>query len=100
MTTNSGSGEFDIEKFYPIFRAMETHGLVLNIHGEMQSSRPEEFADNPDEAVTVMNAEEQFLPSLFKVHETFPRLRIVLEHVSTKRGVEAVLQCGPMVSLA
>lgn len=62
--------------------------MVLNLHGEMTDSSPE---------VTVLNAEAKFLPQLFKLHAAFPQLRIVLEHVSTREGLDAVRQCGPTV---
>ena len=46
----------------------------------------------------VLNAEPTFLPHLFKLHEKFPRLRIVLEHATTRAAVEAVKKCGPTVA--
>lgn len=98
MTTNSHDGVLDVESFFPIFDAMEKHDLVLNIHGEMMSSSSTGiFRENDKESITVMNAEPQFLPQLYKIHEEFPNLRIVLEHVSTREGIEAVRQCGTTV---
>ena len=85
VTTNSQDGVLDIEQYYPVFEAMQAHDLVLNLHGE-----------TPD--VAVLKAEAAFVPTLQKLHSTFPRLRIVLEHVSTAKGVEAVRQCGPTVA--
>jgi dihydroorotase len=38
------------------------------------------------------------LPHLFKLHAAFPKLRIVLEHATTRAAVEAVKQCGPTVA--
>lgn len=64
VTTNSQQGVRDIESYYPIFAAMETGGLVLNLHGE-------------DPKSDSMNAESDFLPQLFALHSTFPKLRIV-----------------------
>jgi len=46
----------------------------------------------------VLNAEHHFLPHLFKLHADFPRLRIVLEHATTRAAVEAVKSCGPTVA--
>jgi dihydroorotase len=37
VTTNSSSGVLDYEVFYPVFRAMEQCGMVLNLHGECPS---------------------------------------------------------------
>lgn len=76
---------------------MEKHDLVLNLHGEMISSPPNASTAGP--AVTVLNAEPLFVPQLHKLHAAFPKLRIILEHVSTRQGLEAVKQCGPTVCL-
>jgi len=61
--------------------------MVLNIHGECPSGKD----------ITILNAESNFLPTLKVIHEKFPRLRIVLEHCTTKGAVEAVRACGPNV---
>ncbi|KAI4128824.1 MAG: hypothetical protein LQ338_002524 [Usnochroma carphineum] len=84
VTTNSQDGVLDIVQYYPVFDAMQTHDLVLNIHGE-----------TPD--IAVLDAEAAFMPQLHKIHAAFPALRIVLEHVSTREGLEAVRQCGATV---
>ena len=66
---------------------MQAYDIVLNLHGEAVSSP----------GVTVLNAEREFIPTLYKLHKAFPRLRIVLEHVSTREGIEAVRRCGATV---
>jgi dihydroorotase len=88
VTTNSDGGVFDYASFYPVFAAMEKHDLVLNLHGETPASP----------TVTILNAEETFLPTLLDLHARFPKLRIVLEHCTTAAAVEAVKQCGPTVA--
>ena len=98
MTTNSQDGVLDIEQYYHVFEAMEANGLILNLHGEMMSSPPAAFAKSDSTAaVTVLNAEPMFLPQLHKLHAAFPKLRIILEHVSTREGLDAVRRCGPTV---
>lgn len=87
VTTNSASGVVDYEQFYPVFKAMEEEDVVLNLHGEAP----------PAEDVTILNAEEAFLPTLLDLHQKFPRLRIVLEHCTTAAAIEAVKKCGPNV---
>ncbi|KAI5282924.1 hypothetical protein KEM54_002468 [Ascosphaera aggregata] len=101
VTTNSDAGVVDYEIFYPVFAAMEKHGLVLNLHGEVPSTSPKDFSCDSTkhgEAITVLNAEPRFLPTLFKIHKDFPNLRIVLEHCTTAEAVEAVNACGPTVA--
>ena len=40
--------------------------------------------------VHVFNAERKFLSHLVELHRRFPRLRIVLEHATTREAVETV----------
>lgn len=94
VTTNSQSGVYDYEPFYPVFEKMQENGLVLNLHGEKPSVR----AKSLDEEVNVMNAETMFLPTLLDLHKKFPRLKIVLEHATTANAVKTVLACGPTVA--
>lgn len=44
-----------------------------------------------------MNAEMTFLPHLRRLHAEFPKLRIVLEHATTRAAVEAVKALGDTV---
>lgn len=88
VTTNSSSGVVDYTSFYPVFAEMERQGLILNLHGELPSKGD----------ITVMSAEERFLPTLFELHAKFPKLRIILEHLTTAAAVEAVKKCGPTVA--
>lgn len=82
VTTNSDAGIESYTSYYHVFEAMQEHGLVLNLHGEIPS-------DN-DKGVCVLNAEERFLHHLKQIHEDFPQLKIVLEHATTKAAVEMV----------
>jgi len=77
VSTHSEDGVTDLKALYPVFAALEEAELPLLIHGEMP-------------AVEEMTAEEAFLPALKGIVANFPKLRIVLEHVSSKAGVEAV----------
>ena len=106
VTTNSDAGVVDLEPFYPVIRVIQEVGMVLNLHGEVGctcDSGPEYVqqtsmdAENPG-AVTMLNAEHAFLPTLRKLHADFPRLRIVLEHASTKAALDTVRACGPTVA--
>lgn len=91
VTTNSkyGVDPNNFSAFYPVFSAMEEHGLILNIHGEKpKATKVEENSD--EEEIHVLNAEPKFLPALHKLVKDFPRLKIVLEHCTTKDAVDAV----------
>lgn len=88
VTTNSTSGVVDYSLFYPVFAEMERQNMVLNLHGEAPSTGD----------VTVLSAEERFLPILSQLHERFPKLRIILEHCTTAAAIEAVKKCGPTVA--
>lgn len=48
---------------------MESHDLVLNLHGEVPGSLPSDGT----------SLEEAFLPQLKRLHEKFPKLRCILE---------------------
>ncbi|KAK9729525.1 dihydroorotase [Basidiobolus ranarum] len=89
VTTNSDSGIESYTAYYPVFKAMEEEGLVLNLHGEVPS--------DAEKNICVMNAEETFLSHLKELHEAFPKLRIVLEHATTKAAVDMVKSLGDTV---
>jgi len=89
VTTNSTSGVLSYERFYPVFEEMERSDLVLNLHGEC----PSDHTKN----ITVLNAESSFIPLFKSLHANFPKLKIVLEHCTTKEAIEAVKECGPNV---
>jgi dihydroorotase len=89
VTTNSESGVEDLAVYDPVFAAMEAAGMVLLIHGEVPSN------DAID--VCIMNAEQRFLPELERLHRCFPRLRMVLEHVSSRAAVACVKGMGDTV---
>jgi dihydroorotase len=88
VTTNSASGVVDYEPFYPVFEAMQAEDMILNLHGESP----------PGDDITVLNAEESFLPTLLDLHRRFPRLLIILEHCTTAAAIEAVKSCGTTVA--
>lgn len=79
-TTNSASGVTDMAKCASVFSAMQEVGLPLLLHSEVTDSSVDIF---DREAVFI----ERFLGKLV---ETYPRLKIVVEHVTTKQGVEFV----------
>ncbi|KAI6151833.1 Dihydroorotase [Pisolithus tinctorius] len=90
VTTNSDGGIESYEIYYPVFEEMQKCDLVLNLHGEV----PSDAASN----TCVLNAENAFLPHLKKLHDTFPKLRIVLEHATTRAAVDMVKSLGDTVA--
>lgn len=76
-----------------VFKAMEDHGVILCLHGEEHGLPPEKYFDRRT------NAEELFYQQrLPEIVTSFPRLKIVAEHLSTKTAVDAVRAAGQNVA--
>ena len=79
-TTNSASGVTDIRKCDAALEAMQAAGLPLLVHGEVT-----------DPEVDVFRREAVFLELvLAPLVKRFPKLRIVVEHITTREAVEFV----------
>lgn len=79
-TTNSDSGVTDLHKAYPAIAAMEEHGVPLLLHGEVTDSE-----------IDIFDREAVFIDRyLSKLMHDFPKLRIVLEHITTRQSAEFV----------
>jgi dihydroorotase len=85
VTTHSEDGVRRLEDAWEVFAVMEELELVLCLHGE----HPDAFS---------LDREAAFLEGLASLRKAFPRLRIVLEHVSTAAGIDAVLAAGPLTA--
>lgn len=72
--------------------------MILNLHGEVPSTSSSSTSTSKDPAITILNAEPAFLPTLLTLHSKFPTLRIILEHCSTSAALATVLACGPSVA--
>jgi dihydroorotase len=80
-TTHSDAGVTAIERIFPALAAMEEHGVVLQVHGEVT---------DPD--VDVFDRESVFIDRVLAgVAERFPTLKIVFEHVTTREAVQFVI---------
>src|SRR6266851_6401328 len=78
VTTNSADGVEDITELDQAFAAMTSVGMVLCVHGE----KPGVFC---------LDREEVFLRDILpQIASAFPRLRIVVEHLSTAAAVSWV----------
>ena len=79
-TTNSEFGVTDFARCEAVFAAMEEAGLPLLLHGEVT-----------DAEVDVFDREAVFIERhLRRIVERFPRLKVVLEHITTREAVEFV----------
>jgi len=87
VTTGSDEGVSDFQVLYPAFETMEKIGMILSIHGQL-----------PGKNIFFLDREEKFLPVLVQTAKDFPRLRIVIEHLSTKAAVQTVLNLGDNVA--
>jgi dihydroorotase len=76
-TTNSSDGPRSPEDVREALEAMEALGIVLSIHGE-------------EPKAPVFRRETAFLTTVEKLLADFPRLRIVLEHLSMADSVSFV----------
>jgi dihydroorotase len=68
-----------------VFAAMEEHGVVLNVHGEEHGLSGDKYFDRATNAEEIFYAER--MP---RVRDAFPDLKIVCEHVTTKKAVDFV----------
>jgi dihydroorotase len=73
VTTNSESGIHSITAAEPTLRLLEEMGIPLLVHGETTGF--------------VMDREREFLAVYEWMARTFPRLRIVMEHITTANAV-------------
>ena len=87
-TTKSDAGVTALERAYPALAAMERHGVVLSLHGEVTDADVDMF---DRERVFV----ERRLP---RIIADFPGLKIVLEHVTTREAAEFVLAAPATVA--
>jgi dihydroorotase len=87
-TTHSDSGVTDIARIRGALAAMEESGLVLQVHGEVT-----------DADVDVFDREARFVDRvLAPLAESLPRLRIVLEHITTRTAVAFVRSARPGIA--
>lgn len=87
-TTNSDSGVTAIEKCFPVLEAMAEAGMPLLVHGEVT-----------DAAVDVFDRERVFIErTLAPLVERFPRLKVVMEHITTREAVQFVTAAPPRVA--
>ena len=85
-TTNSEAGIKSLKAIYPLLDIMQEKDLVLQIHGEVTSG-------------DIFYRERLFIEEhLSKLVQNFPKLRIVLEHISTQSAVEFVKKSSEKIA--
>jgi dihydroorotase len=83
-TTNSDAGVTDIRKTYATLEAMQKHGLLLLVHGEVT-----------DPSVDLFDREAVFIDRvMIPLRRDMPELKIVFEHLTTKEGAHYVRDAG------
>ncbi len=79
-TTNSENGVTNLQKLDAVLETMQEVDLPLLIHGEVTDHR-----------IDIFDREAVFIETILKpLIKKFPKLRIVLEHITTKDAVEFV----------
>jgi dihydroorotase len=87
-TTNSDAGVTVLGKCATALACMEKLGVPLLVHGEVT-----------DPAIDVFDREAAFIDTVLQpLLRDYPALRVVLEHITTKNGVDFVLAQGPGVA--
>ena len=87
-TTNSASGVTNVRNIGSALGRMEEIGIVLCIHGEVT-----------DPAVDVFDREAVFIDRILEpLTREFPKLKIVLEHITTAEAAQFVESSGPNVA--
>ena len=86
-TTNSAAGVTDYRKIMPVLERMEKIGMPFLMHGE-----------DVDPDIDIFDREAMFIERyLSKWTRQFPGLRFILEHLSSKDGVDFVRNAAPQV---
>ena len=79
-TTNSDAAVTDIRKTYAVLEAMEAADLPLLLHGEVTNNE-----------IDIFDREAVFIDKiLIPLTKRFPKLKMVLEHITTKQAAEFI----------
>lgn len=79
-TTNSASGVRDFDKVRPVLEKMAEIGLNLCVHGEVT-----------DAEIDIFDREAVFIDRVLDpIRRATPDLKVVMEHITTKNGVDYV----------
>ncbi|SMC96890.1 dihydroorotase [Primorskyibacter flagellatus] len=77
-TTNSNSGVRDFDKVRPVLERMAEVGCPLCVHGEVTAAE-----------IDIFDREAVFIDTVLDpIRRATPGLRVVMEHITTKQGVD------------
>ncbi len=83
-TTNSASGVRDIDRVQPVLDAMAEAGVPLCVHGEVA-----------DPEIDIFDREAAFIETVLDpLRARTPRLRVIMEHITTADAVAYLRQGG------
>lgn len=87
-TTNSDSGVTNIHNLAGVFDTMQAQGIPLLVHGEVT---------DPD--IDLFDREAEFIERhLIPLTKSFPELKIVMEHITTRDAVQFVEESSNYVA--
>ena len=87
-TTNSDSGVTDVNNIIDVLAMMSDLGMPLLVHGEVT-----------DDEIDIFDREAIFIDTILRqVVIDFPKLKIVMEHITTSQAVEFVEQAPSNVA--
>lgn len=87
-TTNSDAAVSALNTLFPVFQAMSDLSMPLLIHGEVTDSH-----------IDIFDREKEFIDQhLKKIVSTFPNLKVVFEHITTKDAAEFVMNASHNVA--
>lgn len=87
-TTNSDDGVVNILQFPAVLEALQETGLPLLVHGEVVDSQ-----------IDIFDRERVFIDTILEpLLVRYPRLKVVMEHITTAEAAEFVAAAGPNVA--
>lgn len=87
-TTNSENGVSRIENVYPVIEKLEQAQIPLLVHGEVTHQH-----------IDIFDREKRFLDEVLQpLLQRFPRLKLVLEHITTADAAQFVLAQSDQVA--
>lgn len=87
-TTNSDSGVTDLANISAVLEVMQEVGMVLQLHGEVTANE-----------VDIFDREAEFIERHLRgLVQQYPRLKIILEHITTAQAAEFVSQAGDNIA--